>query len=428
MRIPFAGRRRGTALESAKRRPSFRRFIADRRGDTAILAAAAMPAVIGFFGLGVEVGHWYLTKVELQSAADAAAVAGAAVRRAGGSQAEIEAAALRAALETGFDGQAGVLVVNAPPLTGGFTGTPAVEVTAAQSRKLLFAAMFMEEAVVPNARAVALPSPGRPVCVLALDASAPAAVNFDGTSDVNMNGCEIVSNSIDAAAFTLTGSAKLRADCVSAVGGASTSSGLTLTGCRAPVEGIAPVRDPYAGVPEPSAPTACTPSPSSSPKTTITLDPARYCGGLTLKGSVTLNAGTYIVDGGSLTIEASAVVAGSGITFFLTNGATVRIAGTASVNLSAPTTGPYAGLLFFGDRDNPVTGENILAGSSTSSFEGAIYFPSQTLEYTGNSGASGTCAQIVARKVMLKGTTRFDGSCPTTGMQQMAGRPIRIVE
>lgn len=408
-------------------RAGVRRFIPDVRGSATVLMAAAMPAIIGFFGLGVEVGYWYLTEVKLQSVVDAAAVAGAAELRVGGSQAEIEAAALRAAIEAGFE-QAGTLVVNAPPVAGAFTAASAVEVTAVQSRQLLFAAMFLQDAVVPNARAVALFSAGRPVCVLALDPSAPAAVHIYGSATVDMNGCEIASNSVDAAAFTLAGSAKLKADCVSTVGGAATAGGLSLTGCRKPIEGIAPIRDPYAGLPEPVSPTSCTAQNTSiGPKANVTLDPGRYCGGLEIKGTATLNPGMYIVDGGDLYISSMASLAGSGVTFFLTSGAKVQIEGGANVKLSAPTSGPYAGMLFFGDRDGGNV-QNTFKGSSTSKLDGAIYFPAQTVLYEGGSTTASSCTRIVARVVKLGGSVAFDGSCSRSGLQQIARETIRVVE
>ena len=53
------------------------RCLRDRRGASAILLGIALPVLVGFVGLGVETGIWYLEKRELQEAADSAALAGA---------------------------------------------------------------------------------------------------------------------------------------------------------------------------------------------------------------------------------------------------------------------------------------------------------------------------------------------------------------
>lgn len=45
-----------------------------KSGGIAIMAALLMPIMLGFAGLGLEVGHWYLTGRAMQGAADAAAV------------------------------------------------------------------------------------------------------------------------------------------------------------------------------------------------------------------------------------------------------------------------------------------------------------------------------------------------------------------
>src|ERR1700730_8080670 len=52
-------------------------LVSDTRGVTLALVAAAVSALIGFTGLGVETGLWYAMKRQNQSAADVAALSGA---------------------------------------------------------------------------------------------------------------------------------------------------------------------------------------------------------------------------------------------------------------------------------------------------------------------------------------------------------------
>ncbi|MEZ5959956.1 MAG: hypothetical protein R3C30_05945 [Hyphomonadaceae bacterium] len=50
--------------------------------------------------------------------------------------------------------------------------------------------------------------------------------------------------------------------------------------------------------------------------------------------------------------------------------------GSAEIDLTAPTTGTYAGVLMYGDRDQG-NADNIFNGTADSNFTGALYFPTQ---------------------------------------------------
>jgi hypothetical protein len=131
-----------------------------------------------------------------------------------------------------------------------------------------------------------------------------------------------------------------------------------------------------------------------------------------------MNPGVYVVDGGDLSIVSTAAVSGTGVMFFLTGGATLNIAGTASVQLSAPTSGTYAGILFFVDRDD-LYATHIINGDSTSFFEGAIYAPSAHVEFAGSGTASGGCTQIVAATIEFTGDANIGTDCTGTGVSDI---------
>src|SRR5215211_6852997 len=57
-------------------RKHFRKLWNDKRGNSLILAAAAMPLLIGSAGLATDTIQWALWKRQLQRAADSAAIAG----------------------------------------------------------------------------------------------------------------------------------------------------------------------------------------------------------------------------------------------------------------------------------------------------------------------------------------------------------------
>src|SRR3954468_17506041 len=99
-----------------------------RGGNVAILFALMLPVVVGGAGYGVETSYWYFRRLQMQSASDAAAYAGAIVKRAGQDQTTIQAAATTAAGQNGFDSSSGTVTVNSPPATGPNTANDAVEV------------------------------------------------------------------------------------------------------------------------------------------------------------------------------------------------------------------------------------------------------------------------------------------------------------
>jgi Flp pilus assembly protein TadG len=62
---------------AAPRAPLWVRFWRDRHGVVAIAVAMLLPVLIGFAGLGIEVGMWFWVQRQNQSAADAAAISAA---------------------------------------------------------------------------------------------------------------------------------------------------------------------------------------------------------------------------------------------------------------------------------------------------------------------------------------------------------------
>jgi len=57
--------------------PIWARFSRDRRGAVAVAVAILLPVLIGFAGIGIEVGLWFAVQRQNQSAADAAALSAA---------------------------------------------------------------------------------------------------------------------------------------------------------------------------------------------------------------------------------------------------------------------------------------------------------------------------------------------------------------
>lgn len=383
-------------------------FRAQAKGNVAMIFALALPVVVGGAGFGVETTYWYYRSVELQAAADAGAHAGAIERRAGSDDEDVETVAVMAAEENGFDSSAGAVEVNAPPLSGPSAGGNAVEVILTAEAERFFTQFFTDGEVGLTARAVATYRTASNACILALDQTASSAAEFSGNTAVTLNGCSVMANSRAADAVNLRGSARLTVNCLISGGGANVGSGATMTECRTPILNAPPVGDPYASIPQPTASGSCLNGNGS------TLSPGRYCGGLRLSGTVTLQPGVYYVSGGDFRVNANADITGNGVTIFLDGSSSVNINGNATLRLSAPTSGDTAGILFFGDRSGG--GSSTFNGTAASTMTGAVYMPRQAISYLGNYSGSGGCVRIVARTVEWSGSTQLSADCTAFGI------------
>jgi len=152
---------------------------------------------------------------------------------------------------------------------------------------------------------------------------------------------------------------------------------------------------------------------SASSGAVLTIPAGVYCGGISVSGGarLTLDAWTYILKGGGLTVAGNSALIGSGVTFYNTSGAgytygAISLAGGATIQLSAPVTDSLAGILVFQDRSIVGGVASTIAGGANSFFTGALYFPTTSLSYSGGSGNDYTI--IVAKQLICTGGTRLN--------------------
>ncbi len=401
-----------------------RRVNRDDRGNIAVISALAAPLIAGAAGLSVETTYWYYKGLQLQGAADSAAFAAGVEKRAGSDDAAVIASATRVAAENGYEPAIGSIIVNLPPASGQFTDSDdAVEVLITSPAERFFSKVFDDSQIILNARAVARHTQAQDACVLSLNQTAPKAADFAGSSDAQFDGCTVMANSSAPDAINVQGAAKLTANCLIAVGGAQTTMGVTLTDCKAPLVEAPPVGDPFANVAAPSVPTGGCKSAPNNPKNSYALAPGRYCGGLDIKGNGTLAAGIYYLQG-DFNIASNATLSGSGVTLYLEGDSKVTMNGTATVDLQAPTSGPYAGVLIFSDRSPTVPVTSKFNGTAASKLTGAIYMPKQAVEYTGNFSGINGCTQIVADTVKWSGNTSISVDCESLGLRSIPAYSI----
>ncbi len=415
-----------------------------KNGSVAVMMALSMPVIVGFCALGAEIMFWQFTQRMLQGAADAASFSGAGQLAQGRDISLIDAAASNAAYETGLDQvRADTPVISSPPSTGAFVGdATAVEVTLQDNLPRLFTGIFFaSDTVEIHARSVARIAGGRPSCILALNKSAAQAVSFAGSSTLELDGCDIASNSIANDAIDFSGATSVTAECASAVGGVDGAAGsLTLTDCAAVFEGTRTFPDPYDYLTLPT-PGACDAALKAdltvSPGNSRTVSPGTVCssgpGGanVTIQGDITFNPGVYIFDGVNFRVNATAVLRGTDVTFVFTGGTTIDINGGADIELVAPSdpSDPYQGVLFFADPADAGL-SHTLNGSSATSFTGALYFPTSHVEFAGTNDANpNACTLLVADTVEFTGNSFFASDCTSLGISAAeTAQVVLIVE
>jgi Flp pilus assembly protein TadG len=404
-----------------------RRWLKSRSGNVAIITALVLPSLVGFCGLGAEAGYWYYRQRTMQAAADLAAIDGDQTLRYGGSSGAVTTSATTAATNNDWSSATGTITVNTPPTSGTHQDNQSVEVLLTENVSRYFSAVLMGNGTVPiSARSVATFTPQGPACFLGLDHTKSKTVDFWGNATADFTSCNIISDSNAPDSFTVGGSANVTVPCVSAVGGSSVTATLTLTQCGTVNTNQPAAADPYASVPDPTIPPGC-----SNLGNGETPQPDHCYNGdsVNFKDTMNLAPGTYYFSGGSVQSTSTANVTGNGVTFVFTNNATFQFNGSSQWNLTAPTSGTYAGIVMWGDRNNDWQ-TNTLNGNDNSVFTGALYFPKEEVRFLGNfSGANG-CMQLVADNIYYTGNGVFSTNCAGTGVHtiQTPGGPVALAE
>jgi len=420
-------------------RTIFRRFIRQDRGAIAVMFALMLPVIVGFIGLGVEVGMWYKERRDIQTAADAAALSAMFEKDGGGTSAEIDAAATADATRNGYDATTDTIAINNPPLSGPNIGDDAyIEVIINRQLTTLLSQIVLDTAPTAYARAVSGISGGDDeACVLALSSSAQNAISMNGAgSTVNMDGCGVFSNSSHASKAVNIQNGTFEVDCIASVGGIN-EGGTISTSCGSTKTGQPSMDDPYSAIDVPAY-SGCDQDPSGNQAYKPTssdpdLTEGVYCGGITISSGETIfmNPGIYIMDEGDFQVTGGGTITGTGVTIILTASdgsgyGTISINGGGTINLTAPTAedtsgsiqGDYTGMLFYQDRNAGSSSSlnGMVNGNSSVELGGAIYMPENNISFTGGAevGSDG-CLLLVAQEVSFNGAADIDNDCDIYG-------------
>jgi hypothetical protein len=92
------------------------------------------------------------------------------------------------------------------------------------------------------------------------------------------------------------------------------------------------------------------------------------------------------------------------------NNPMMNIDSSATVNLTAPTTGPTAGFVIMGDSTMPLgtgpvgTGFSSSASATTVNLNGVVYLPNGFMSWGGNATTASGCRQFIVNTISLQGT------------------------
>jgi Putative Flp pilus-assembly TadE/G-like len=413
------------------------RSLRDESGQALVVVALGLTSLLGFIGLAVDVGSLMHNKRELQVAADAAAIAAAMSRNATG----YAAAGQNASAANGFaNGGTVTVTINPTPISGEYLGQPGYyEAIIQKTEPTIFMGLFGHGSVPVGARAVAVAQSSNGAntgCVYTLGATGQD-FSITGNSNVQAPQCGINVDSSSNNAMSLTGNVTLDAASIGIVGGLSKTGNVSLTP-SSPTTGTIPYSDPLSYLPGYSCTaSSCTPSGGGSNipcqaarsitgNQTVTLSPGCY-DGLSFGGNsnATLSPGTYIINGSAgLSFSGNNNVSGTGVTIYIANGS-LSMVGNTVLDLSAPTSGTYAGVLF--DQSPSDTSAASLVGNSGSDIEGVMYFPTASFTLTGNSGTS-IYTDFVVSSLSLVGNASFQDYAALGGSVTSPLTVVTLVE
>lgn len=397
-----------------------RRFFADRRGAVSLITALALPALIGTLALGTEVSYWLVKNRTLQNAADSAVIA-ASIDASANYLIEAKSVAARYGL---VDGAGGVVVIasNAATCPDGGTNCYSVKIATTLPNYLGKIIGYVGNSTVGgvngtmlSAIAIAKPSgAAHEYCLVALASSgADPGVSSSGAPMADLSGCGVMSNTGERCNGHDLGAAY--GDAVGTDSGCGAVQRSNAKPFVDPYQGLAAKlpADPCGGVyPQTALPTTNKWSGTKSLGSVTTI-----CGDLQLTGNVSIVAPSdaiLIIRNGELMMQGFNFVtaSGSGLAVIFTGSNSALYFhipdGSGALDITAPTTGTWAGVALYQDPALTVGVQMPNAASAPSwAFSGLVYVPHVDLDFRGSVGkgsAGKRCTVIVANSVTIKGT------------------------
>ncbi len=376
------------------------------RGQVLILLVFGIIALIGLTGLAVDGGGAFADQRRAQNASDSAALAAALAAARGGNP---SATAIAWATNNGYanDGIRSTVTVNHPPAVGckGQTSPYAgnseyIQVIIHSNVDTSLARLIGIHQVHNCTEAVARARPARQGemffgnALVSLKPSGCRATFVHGTARNDLIGGGLFVNSNHSTcAFEQNGNGSIYAPNITVVGGAEIQK----------IDRVVPFPPQTGATQVPYPPSFLPPEPTcdgNAQQTGNRLSPGNV-GNFPPPGVTELEPGIYCVNGDFM-MNAHDTLHGEGVLIFMKNGS-VHFNGNAQINLSAPTSGPYAGLLIYQSIQN--TNRVTLNGNSDTVFIGTILAPGAEIQINGTQNSNSYQSQIIGYTLDLIGTS-----------------------
>ncbi|MHB8670334.1 MAG: pilus assembly protein TadG-related protein [Acidimicrobiales bacterium] len=419
---------------------------ADERGVVTVMVAIIMVMAMTFVALVVDSGNGRQYRRQAQAAADGAALAGfqettlsplswpnvvARVESYAQSDYNVSAAAWSGCRDTGALGYQPDSAVDDQCISSDSGSAPTrlrVRIPV-RSVPASFAPIFGVASMSVSAGATAHWRQSTLCGLCVLSPSTLPALSAVGNANVLVNNAGIVANAVGGLAAQLVGNARVAAG--GAIGGPAAPGGwINLANSSfspAPIN-MPPTPDPLAAslalCPGAGTPTPCPTNWNVPSDVTLvgnssaTLGPGIYrtisFGG---NANLTLSPGTYIITGG-LSSSGNATITAHGVTLYFACtayptpcapgeiGASLNLVGNGRIDVSPPTTGPFAGLSVFFDRNNSSVA-NTFTGNAGLTFSGTVYMASARLTMVGN-------ASMTVNSILVVSAVAFTGNASIT--------------
>jgi Flp pilus assembly protein TadG len=403
-------------------------------GSIVVNFALALPILLLMIGGALDVSQYLRLKGALHDATDAAALAAAKEVSLSDSRTEGLTAVAQSVVNRFLGAHKSAINGAEPTVSVQLNTNPQeVDVAATIPFKPLFGNTFGLALQPITVRSVARIMGTPNICLLALERHEAGAIQLQLGGQITGSGCAIFSNSNSVSGVNVLLNSRMTAETVCSAGGVIGAHNIS----PAPYFDCPQFDDPLADRAEPTV-GACDHNAVIVALGTRTLTPGVYCGGLTVLAlaKVILEPGTYVFTGGPVIVEGLASISGTGVTLFFSDVSAMVLGETSVVRLSASTSGPLAGLLIFGSRQQSELITHTILSRNAQHFVGTVYLPRNTLLIDGsaNIGSQSAYTAIVARRVMLLSTPNVvlnsdysQTDVPVPDGIRGAGQPARLV-
>lgn len=406
-------------------------------GQMLVVVAVVMMTLLAIAGLVTDSGLVQCNRRHAQRAADAAAQAGARRLLAGQNQTSVASAISSATFyaEQNMIAANNISVEIPPSTSHHFNGSNNYcRVRVIRPVNTTFMRLFLnlktvQVAAYATAGIVREPVPAT---VMALDPATSPGLKVSGNGTLRIFGGSVYVDSAAGVATSIDGGSYIQAPEVNVVGGVDNPQGVIGTlNTGMPVE-----PDPFATVDWPEIISSSqveladgrriNTSPNTGGTSTkpanklvnsdMTLSPGIYWGGLKITGgTVTMLPGIYYIAGGGFEVSGQASLTSNGEEVMIYNAsnpykltghgapASIDLTGGGTLNLIAPSSGPYKGFLLVNDDTNSsvikMAGQAVVG--SEMPIKGYVYNPNGELQISGGAGSAGLGA--VCRTIKISG-------------------------